>query len=90
MSMKWAIPSVTMRETYRQREKRDKREEARKRKNKMQVCNDCGVVWKAASIMYRQYRQGCEEEYFPRDVIPTYGLDRKQCLKCKEKSATAI
>jgi len=90
MSTWWAVPSVTMRETYRQREKRCSREELRERNNQLRVCEDCGIVWKKASIMYRQYRKGCKEEYFPRGVMPTYGLDRRQCLNCKEQVVTVI
>ena len=90
MSMAWAVPNITMRETYRQREKRCSREEVRERNNRLRVCGDCGIVWKKASIMYRQYRQGCKEEYFPRGVMPTYGLDRRQCLNCKEQVVTVI
>jgi len=90
MSMAWAVPNITMRETYRQREKRCSREELRERNNQLRVCEDCGIVWKKASIMYRQYRKGCKEEYFPRGVMPTYGLDRRQCLNCKEQVVTVI
>ena len=90
MSMEWAVPKISMGETFRQRQKRCSREELRERNNRLRVCADCGIVWKKASIMYRQYRQGCKEEYFPRGVMPTFKLDRKQCLNCKEKSAAVI
>ena len=85
MSMKWAIPSVTMRETYRQREKRDKREDARERSNRLKYCPECNRVFKKADFIYRQFRDNVKEESFEPGLMPTIGLDRQQCLSCKEQ-----
>jgi hypothetical protein len=90
MSMAWAIPSVTMRETYRQRQKRDKREESRERKNKFKCCPDCNGVFKKADFTSRQFRKSLSEEFYEPGDMPTIHLERKQCLSCKEKSATTI
>ena len=78
------VPTTTMKETDRQNKKRDIGEENRKRKNDtMYHCKLCGIVYKNATYIYNQYRQGCKEEYYPRGVMPTYGLEKKDCLKCK-------
>ena len=80
----WCVPTATMKETDRQRKKRDIGEEKRKnKKDTMYHCKLCGLVYKKATFMYNQYRQGCKEEHYPRGVMPTYGLEKRDCLKCK-------
>ena len=54
-----------------------------KKPNAMYHCKKCGLVYKNANFVYRQYREDCGEEYYPRDSMPTYGLEKKDCLKCK-------
>lgn len=90
MSMKWAVPSATMRETYRQREKRDKREEARERRNELKCCPDCNGVFKKADFTSRQLKKNVNEEFWCPGDMPTIHLERKQCASCKEKSDTTI
>ena len=79
----WYIPTATMKETDRQNKKRDKRFDGCKKSDTMYHCKSCGIVYKNATFMYNQYRKDCKEEYYPRGVIPTYGLEKKDCLKCK-------
>ena len=79
----WYVPTATMKETNRQKKKRDKRFDGRKKNDTMYHCKVCGIVYKKATFMYNQYRKDCKEEYYPRDVMPTYGLEKKDCLKCK-------
>lgn len=90
MSMKWAVPTATMEQTYNKRTRKDSRQENRERNNRLKCCPDCNCVFKKASFVHRQFREGMEEEYYESGTMPTYGLDRKQCLICKGKSATTI
>ncbi len=80
--MDWAVPMRTMKESDKNRKSKDNREEARERKNRMYHCLKCGVIYKRAEYIYRQYRN-CEEERFPRGVMTPYGLGKKDCLQCK-------
>ena len=77
----WYIPKTTMDEAEKNRKGKDKR--WGKKPNAMYHCKKCGLVYKNANFVYRQYREDCEEEYYPRDSMPTYGLEKKDCLKCK-------
>ena len=84
MSMKWAIPDVEIREGMRRR-----REDDYEKIHKLKFCSDCNRVYKKADFIFRQYRNIKEEHYGP-GLMPTYGLERKQCLGCKEKVDTDI
>ena len=83
MSTKWAIPMRNMKETERHRTKKDKREEERERFHRLKYCTKCKRVFKKADFIYRKYRN-TEEEYYQRGLMPSYGLDRRTCLGCKE------
>ena len=79
----WYVPSTTMKKATDNRKKRDKRFDGCKKNDTMYHCKSCGIVYKNATFMYNQYRKDCKEEYYPRGVMPTYGLEKKDCLKCK-------
>ena len=77
----WYVPKTTMDEAEKNRKSRDKR--WKRKPNEMFHCTKCDLVYKSANFIYRQYRDACEQEYFPRGVMPKYGLEKKDCLKCK-------
>ena len=79
----WYVPTTTMKSATDNRKKRDKRWDSCKKSDTMYHCKSCGIVYKKATFMYNQYRKDCEEEYYPRGVMPTYGLEKRDCLKCK-------
>ena len=83
MSMKWAVPIGTMKQVDAQKKKYDKRDEERERLNRLKFCPECERVYKRADFIYKQYRN-VEEEHYDKGLMPSYGLDRKMCLRCKE------
>jgi len=83
MSMKWAVPIGTMKQVDAQKKKYDKRDEERERLNRLKYCPKCERVYKKADFIYKQY-MNVEEEHYDRGSMPSYGLDRKMCLDCKE------
>jgi len=89
MSMEWAVPIGTMKDACNNRDKRDRNVEAREGHHKLKYCTDCSRVYKKADFILRKHRS-IREEHYDEGLMPTYGLNRKQCLGCKEKSATTI
>lgn len=83
MSMKWAVPISTMKQADAQKKKWDKSEEERERLNRLKYCPECERVYKKADFIYKQYRN-VEEEHYEKGLMPSYGLDKKICLGCKE------
>ena len=83
--MKWAIPMSNMKETDRQRGKKDRGEQERERFHRLKYCTKCERVYKKADFIYRKYRKS-DEEHYDKGLMPSYGLDRKICLKCKNDS----
>ena len=72
-----------MKETDRQRGKKDRGEQERERFHCLKYCTKCERVYKKADFIYRKYRN-TEEEYYEKGLMPSYGLDRKICLGCKD------
>ena len=91
MSMKWAVPMQTMKESHKLRQKREKEAEVRVKEklDGLKYCPDCETVYKKADFMQRKYRN-IVEDYFPKANMPTIGLDRKQCLVCEENATNTI
>ena len=85
MSIKWAIPIGTMKDAERNREKRDRGEEERERLHRLKYCTKCKRVYKKADFIYKKYRN-IEEEHYDKGLMPSYGLDRKKCLRCTNDS----
>ena len=85
MSMKWAVPIGTMKDVERQKDKWDRSEEERERHHRLKYCPECERVFKKADFIYKQFRD-VEEEYYQKGLMPSYGLDRKICLWCKDDS----
>lgn len=83
MSMKWAVPIGTMKQVDAQKNKYDKSEEERERLNRLKYCPECERVYKKADFMFKKHRN-IEEEHYDKGLMPSYGLDRKMCLGCKE------
>jgi len=77
----WYIPTTTMKGAEKNRKGNDNR--FKDKANAMYHCKKCGFVYNSTNLIYRKNRGGCKEEYYQRDSIPTYGLDKKDCLKCK-------
>lgn len=75
----WYIPMVDMKQTDRQRNKRDSRVE-----NVYEFCHclKCGAVHRKADFLSTKYRKTKEERY-EKGVMPTYGLTKRDCMECK-------
>ena len=84
MSTKWAIPVATMKDTFRQRKKKDNRWNDSVTPDIMYHCTKCDTVYKKATYLYRQYRNDCVEERFPKGVIPFYGKEKRDCIECSK------
>ena len=83
MSMKWAVPTGTMKEVDAQKAKWDRAEEERERHHRLKYCTKCERVYKKADFIYKKYRN-VEEEHYDKGLMPSYKLDRKICKGCKE------
>ena len=81
----WYVPVATMKETERQRNKRELKEESPSVNSELFHCRECGVVWRTASHIYKKDRNGCEQEVYSKGVMPTYGLRKRPCLNCINK-----
>jgi len=83
MTMKWAVPISDMKETDRQRAKRDKKDDERERLHRLKYCPECERVYKKADFIYKKYRN-VEEEHYEKGLMPSYKLDRKICKGCRK------
>jgi hypothetical protein len=81
--MKWAVPISDMKETDRQRAKRDKKDDERERLHRLKYCPECERVYKKADFIYKKYRN-VEEEHYEKGFMPSYKLDRKICKGCRK------
>jgi hypothetical protein len=73
----WFIPVVDMKQTDRQRSRKKKFKE-----NEFKHCIKCSQVYRKASFDDSEYRN-CKEERYSTDVMPSYGLKKEDCSKCK-------
>tara|TARA_R100000700_G_scaffold41208_1_gene60506 strand:- start:705 stop:953 length:249 start_codon:yes stop_codon:yes gene_type:complete len=48
----------------------------RREKQTLFFCEECSYVWQPSRFPHRQQRY---------EGLPSYGLERKECFKCKEK-----
>ena len=81
MSMKWAIPIRSMKESQRHTQKQERDEEEYERVHKLKYCPECERVYKKSDFMFKKDRK-LEEEHYHKGSMPSYGLDKKVCLGC--------
>ena len=78
----WFIPMVDMKQTDRQRKKRDKRTERALRKSELLYCLKCEVVYQRGDFEFRKKVNADEFEYYPKGNLSSYKLKRKVCSRC--------
>ena len=76
----WYIPMRDMAQTERNRSKRDNRFNEKVREFKH--CVKCSHIYRKASFDASEYRN-CTEERHSTEVMPSYGLKKEVCSKCK-------
>lgn len=81
----WFVPMADMSQTARQRDpnKRKKPDNPRCMHTVLYCCNDCNIVYQLSLYESRKLVNGWPEEYYPTGAMPTIGLERRTCLKCK-------
>ena len=78
----WYVPLTSMNQTNRNRQKVDSREKHRENLYRFRHCLKCSSVYRKASFDDSAYKNTTEERY-PTEVMPSYGLEKKDCSRCR-------
>lgn len=81
----WCVPIMTMEETLRSKKSNKNDKRWGKKQNiftVMYYCKCCNRIFQKKLYGARRFNNS-KNEYYSVDVIPKYGLEKKECEECK-------